>query len=87
MNHGRVVAVAYQLTNTTGRHLRVFLGKIHGDLSNLYIVALTALAEHILLIDIVMAAHLLQNIVDGERMVVDLNGTLDDTLSQPHVNA
>ena len=33
-----------------------------------------------------MVAHLLQNIVNGQRFVVHLHGTLDDALCQTHVD-
>ena len=37
------------------------------------------------LLNLIVLADLLEDIVDGERMVVDLHGTLDDTLGQMHV--
>ncbi len=33
-----------------------------------------------------MVAHRIENIVDGQRMVVNLHGTLDDALGQPHID-
>ena len=87
MNDRRVIAVANQLTYTPRWHLRVLLGKVHRHLANLHIVTLAALAEHVLLGDVIMLADLLNDIVDGQRMVVNLHGTLDDALCQPHIHA
>ena len=86
MDDGRVVAVADKLSDTAGRHLRVLLSQIHRHLSHLYQIALAALARHLTLLDIVVTAHLLENLVDGERMVVDLHCTLNDTLGQTHID-
>ena len=77
MDNRRVVAVADELSNTTRRHLRVLLSQIHRHLTHLYVVALAALAEHLTLLDIVVATYLLENLVDGERMVVHLDSALD----------
>ena len=33
-----------------------------------------------------MTANLIKDIIDGERMVINLNGTLDDALGQLHIN-
>ena len=86
MDDGRVVTVSYELSYTRCRHLRVLLCEIHRDLANLHIVALTALAEYVLLIDTEMVADGLQNIVDGQWLIVHLDSTLDDALSQSHVD-
>ena len=86
VDNRRMIAVANQLTNTSSRHLCVFLCQIHRNLTHLHIVASTALAEDMLLGDVIVLANLLKDIVDGERMVVDLHGTLDNALSQIHVN-
>ena len=86
VDHGRVVAVADELANAAGRHLRVFLCQIHRHLTRHHKVALATLGAHLSLRDIVVVAHLLHDVVDGERTVVDLDGSLDDTLSQLHVD-
>ena len=86
MEHRRVVASADKLANARGGHLRVLLSQIHRDLTDKHIVALAALAEHMLLGNIVMTAHLFENVIDSQRMVVNLDSTLDDSFSQPHVN-
>lgn len=86
MDHSGVVAVADELADAAGRHLGVFLSKIHRYLTGHHIVALAALRAHLRLRDIVVVAHLLHDVVDSERTVVDLDSTLDDTLSQLHVD-
>ena len=86
VEHGGVVAPANKLADARSRHLGVLLCQIHRHLTHLYIVALAALAEHVLLTHAIVAAHHFENIIDGERMVVYLDGPLDDTLSQMHVD-
>lgn len=86
VDHGRVVAVADELADATGGHLGVFLCKIHRHLARRYKVALAALGTHLSLSDVVVVANLFHDVVDGERTVVDLDGTLDDTLSQLHID-
>ena len=81
-----MVAVADELTNAGCRHLGVFLRKIHRHLAHKDILALATATEHVLLGDIEMTAHLVENVVDGERMVVHLHCTLDDSLCQVHVD-
>ena len=86
VNDCRVIAVTNQLADTGSRHLGVFLSQIHRDLTHLHVVTPTALADNQMLGDIEVLAHLLKDIVDRERMVVDLHSTLDDTLCQTHIN-
>ena len=80
-----MIAAANELSDTRSWHLGVLLGQIHRYLAHLYIIALATLAEHILLTYAIVIANLLQDIVDGERMVVHLDCTLDDTLGQLHI--
>ena len=86
MDHGGVVATANQLSDTTCGHLRVFLSQIHRDLAHLHEIALAALAEHILLTYTIMVANFLEDIIDGQRVVVYLDSTLDDSLCQAHIH-
>ena len=86
MDHRRVIAVAYQLTDTACRHLRILLSQVHRHLTNLHQITLAALTGNLTLLDIVMTAHLLKDLINGERMVVDLHGSFDDALSQTHVH-
>lgn len=83
--HGGVVAVANELSDAAGRHLRVFLSQVHRHLTSQHIVALSALGVDLFGRYVVMAAHLIEYVVDGKRVVVDLNRSLDDALSQSHV--
>ena len=85
MNHRRVVTTADELTNARCRHLGVLLSQVHRYLTHHDEVALAALAEHMLLLNIVMVADLLQDIVNGQRLVVNLHSTLHHTLCQSHV--
>lgn len=86
VEHGAVITTADELTDTRGRHLGVLLCQIHRQLSYLYQFALTALAEDVLLGHTEMLAYLLENVVDRKWIVVHLDGTFDDTLSQTHVD-
>ena len=86
MDHSGVVTVADKFANAAGGHLGVFLCEIHRYLACHHKVAFAALGAHLCLRDIVVVAYLLHDVVDGERAVVDLDGTLDDTLSQLHVD-
>ena len=36
--------------------------------------------------DVIMITYLIDDIVNGERMIVYLHSTLDDTLRQPHID-
>ena len=86
MQHSGVVAPSYELSDACSGHLGVFLGEVHGYLSDLYQLALAALAEYVLLGDTVVVAHGLEDVVDGQRMIVDLHCTLNNTLGQMHVD-
>ena len=86
MDDGRVVAVAYQLANARGRHLGVLLREVHGYLPRQHIVALAAAAENVLCGHVEVGAHLLENVVDGERPVVYLHRALYHPLGQTHVD-
>ena len=86
VDNRRVVAVADELSDATGGHLRIFLSQIHRHLTHLHKVAFAALAEHLTLLDIVVTAHLLEDLVNSERMVIYLDGTLDDALGQTHID-
>ena len=86
MYHGGVVAVANELSDAAGRHLRVFLSQVHRPLTSQHIVALSALGVDLFGRYVVMAAHLIEYVVDGKRMVVDLNRSLDDAFGQSHVD-
>ena len=86
VDDGGMVAPADELSNARTGHLRVLLCQIHRHLTGLHIFALAALAEHVLLGDTEVAAYFLEDVVDGERVVVCLHGTLDDALGQMHVN-
>ena len=81
-----MIAVADQLADTSCRHLRILLSEVHRHLTDLHQITLTAFTGHLTLLDIVMTAHLLKDLINGERMVVDLHSPFDDTLSQTHVH-
>ncbi len=81
-----MVATTNKLSNARGWHLSVLLGEIHGNLSDDDAFAPTAAADNLLLIHAIVVAHLVENVVDGKRVVVDLDGTLDDTLGQAQVD-
>ena len=86
VDDGGVVATADELTDARSGHLGIFLGKIHRNLAHKDVVALAALAEDVLLRHVVVVADFLQDVVDGQRLVIDLHGTLDDALCQSHVD-
>ena len=85
MDDSRVIAAADELSDTRSWHLGMLLGQVHRYLAHLYVIALATLAEHILLTYTIVIANLLKYIVDGERMVIHLDCTLDYTLSQLHI--
>ena len=64
----------------------MLLSQVHSNLTSLNKITLTTLAEHILLVYTIVLAHLLYDIVDGERMVIYLYSTLDNALSQLHID-
>ena len=82
----RVITIAYKLSDTTCRHLRVLRCEIHRYLTYLNIIATTALAEHMMLLHIEVFAYLLKDIIDSERMIINLHGSLNDTLCKAHVD-
>ena len=80
-----MIAATDELSDTRSRHLGVLLGQVHRYLTHLYVIALATLTEHILLRYAIVIANLLKNIIYSERMVVNLDCTLDDTLGQLHI--
>lgn len=86
MYDGGMVASAYQLSYARGRHLGIFLCKVHGHLACCHKVTFAASAQHLLCGDVIVIAHSFENIVDGERMIVGLHGSSHHTLRKMHVD-
>ena len=81
-----MVAIADELSDARGGHLGVFLCEIHRHLAHEHILALATATEHVLLRHVEVIAHLLENIVDGERMIVHLHRTLDNPFGKVHIH-
>ena len=86
VDNRRVVAVADELADTTRRHLGVLLSQIHRHLSYLHQITLAAFTRHLTLFDVEVTTHFLEDLVNSERMVVDLHRPLDNAFSQTHVH-
>lgn len=86
MNDGAVVAASNELSDAACRHLGIFLCEIHRHLTDNDIVTLARTAENILLLNTIVMANLLHDIINSERFVVYLDSTLDDTLGQTQVD-
>ena len=81
-----MVTSTNELSYAAGRHLRVLLSQIHGNLAHQHIVTFARTAKHMLLTDTVMVTYLIQNLINGQRFVINLHGALNNTLSQSHVD-
>ena len=81
-----MVAATHQLADARSRHLRVFLSQIHRHLACHHQLVGAALALHGCRRHAEVVAHRLQDVVNRQRLVVHLHGTLHHALSQHHVN-
>ena len=86
VDNSAMITASNELPDTRSWHLSVFLSEVHRHLTSHYMLALTATAAHSGGRDIEVVAYRLDDFINSKRTVVHLNGTLDNTLCQCHVN-
>ena len=84
-----MIAITNEFAHPGSRHLDEFLSHEHRHLTRLHVLTLAALAVDCSHRYLVMIADRLHDFIKGEHLValLNLDGTLDDTLSQSDIDA
>ena len=81
-----MISITNEFANSGSWHLGIFLCQVHRHLSSHHILTLTTLTVDGSSGHIVMRTNLLHDVIDSQRFVIHLDGSLDDTLCQSDVN-
>ena len=84
-----MIAITNEFAHSGSRHLDEFLSHEHRHLTRLHVLTLAALAVDCSHRYLIMIADRLHDFIEGEHLValLNLDGTLDDTLSQSDIDA